>query len=90
MTSSKWTKDELIAEARRRTSALPEQTKDAIEHMLSNLAEEAHWKAEELVDALCTDVIRRSTRPPPRRSGTMVKVQLKNDDRRSAANSRRK
>lgn len=90
--ATRWTRDAILEEARRRMNALPSPSKAAIEHMLANLVKEAEWTGEELIDVLCVDVVRRSTRPPPKVSGTMQKpnVGFSAAAQKSAANVRRR
>jgi hypothetical protein len=87
---TRWTRDALLAEARRRMEALPNASRATIEHMLENLVEEAEWTGEELIDVLCVDVVRRSTRPPAKASGTRQKAITGAQAQKSAANVRRR
>lgn len=86
----RWTRDTLLIEARRRMAALPNPSKAAIEHMLENLVSEAEWTGEELIDVLCVDVVRRSTRPPAKASGVRYKAITEVQAQKSAANSRKR
>lgn len=90
-TNKKWTRDEVLAEARRRVNAMVVQTPNSIQRVLESLVAEAGWEDSELLNALCTDVVKRSSRPPPRVSGTMAKVVIPRDQvQKKAASGRGK
>lgn len=74
MSKTKWTREALLAEARRRTAGMVQIDPAIVQKMLESLVVEAGWEEKDLLNALCTDVIKRSTRPPPRMSGTMSVV----------------
>lgn len=90
MTNRKWSREEVLAEARRRTAAMVLQTPISIQKMLESLVKEAGWGDNELLDVLVKDLVRRSTRPPPRLSGTLAKVSIPADQvQKKAASGRR-
>ena len=55
--SAKWTKDKVLAEARKRTRALMTDNTVRVQRMLDGLVKEAGWSEEEFIDALCADII---------------------------------
>lgn len=90
MTTKKWTRDEVLAEARRRTAAMVVQTPNGVQKMLASLIAEAGWEDNELLDALTSDLVKRATRPPPKVSGTHSKVSIPADQvQKKAASGRR-
>lgn len=55
--NAKWSKDQVLAEARRRTKEQFNSKKT--QEMLSQLLAEAGWTEEDFIDALCQDIIHR-------------------------------
>lgn len=59
--NTKWSKERVIDEARRRTKELFTDNMKKIQHMLACLLDEAGWTEDEFIDALCQDAIQRGT-----------------------------
>ena len=55
--ANKWTQEQVLREARKRTKELFTDNSKKIQTMLANLMVEAGWSEEEFIDALCQDVI---------------------------------
>lgn len=90
MSNRKWNRDEVLAEARKRVAAMVVQTPGSIQKMLESLVAEAGWEDKELLDVLTSDLVKRSTRPPPKLSGTLSKVSIPADQvQKKAAAGRR-
>lgn len=91
MTNEKWTRDEVLTEARRRVAAMVLPSTEGIQKILSSLVEEAGWGETELLSALISDVVRKSVRPPPLKSGTMSRVAVPSDyvQKKAAGNQRK-
>lgn len=74
-TNKRWTREDVLGEARRRVAAMVDQTPENIKSMLESLVRESGWEGEEFLSSLCKDVVRRSSMiPPPRTSVTMERV----------------
>lgn len=54
---TRWSKETILAEARKRTAAMPADNASGIQKMLDELVREAGWTDAEFIDALCNDVI---------------------------------
>lgn len=55
--AGRWSKDQVLSEARRRTK--DEFSQRGTAKMLAELLAEAGWSSDEFIDALCQDVVRK-------------------------------